>query len=204
MLRVTSYAIMLIFLLTNIANAQIGASFSYQLVDSDKVENWSGETPQSTFNAGLFYRLTPLTNRIEFHPSINYAITQTDNFELANASLKLPIALYPLDWEGDCDCPTFNKKGEFFKKGFFFEVIPSLNYLKWQNTPLDEDNLTWGVGVGAGIDIGINKYLTVSPHLRYHFHPHTELSTIDINSERNQDSWFILDAGIYLLYHIRG
>lgn len=72
-----------------------------------------------------------------------------------------------MDFGNDCNCPTFNKQGQFFKKGFHFIINPKLGYInqvfETDADPVKNNGILFSLGAGAGIDIGINKTWTFSP-----------------------------------------
>lgn len=118
-----------------------------------------------------WFRLKP--RRIEFNPSLLFDYMNSN--ELSNAKslkeiqfkLSLPIMFYPMDFGNDCNCPTFNKQGQFFKKGFHFILNPNLSYANQvYNTDAEQvknSGFLVSIGIGAGIDIGINRAWTFSP-----------------------------------------
>lgn len=81
--------------------------------------------------------------------------------------------VYIFDFFGDCDCPTFTKKGNLFKKGFFLQWNAKVHYwLKDASFFARGDNgMTVDVGGGLGIDIGLSDFLTISPVITYHYFP---------------------------------
>lgn len=136
----------------------------------------------SGYQIGLDYRLTPFEARIEVLPSLVYT-AQTGAFtsrlaseydwDLSSIGLHVDLNFYPLDWEGDCNCPTFGKGGSVFDKGFFFSLSPGVDYLTQQGTILTEDGRTitteesvlqYSFGGGVGLDIGLSEYLTLTPY----------------------------------------
>ena len=106
--------------------------------------------------------------RIEIFPCISYALdnkSNLDNYEInLNAiNLNFPTHFYILDLGEDCNCPTFSKSGPGFEKGFFVHLSPGLSYVTTKlddlvNETQSNNNLTFRVGVGFGLDIGINGF----------------------------------------------
>jgi hypothetical protein len=80
-----------------------------------------------------------------------------------------------LDFEGDCDCPTFSKDGTLVSKGFHFIAYTGVNRHDVEtefNTPFsdpadnfDTQSYTFKAGLGAGLDIGLTELITISPHI---------------------------------------
>lgn len=135
--------------------------------------------------------------RIEFNPSLllDYGKYQLNSLSEPkidlnewNGILNFPILIYPFDFGNDCNCPTFNKQGQFIKKGFHFLVNPSLIYLNQRINPqlktVMSGNLSYQMGLGVGIDIGINRKWTFSPGVVFskffsdHYHFSTSLEPI--------------------------
>jgi hypothetical protein len=119
--------------------------------------------------------------RIEFFPELRYASlsaspqTTFDNAKMNWQSLSLHATtnVYLLDFFGDCDCPTFSKQDPFFKKGFFLQVSPGAHYLmqSYRSGPalgleLDQNDWAFSFGLGAGIDIGLSDWITLTPYGR--------------------------------------
>ncbi len=92
-------------------------------------------------------------------------------FREFGAELQFPIAIYPMDFGNDCNCPTFNKQGEKFRKGFFFFVVPALRYSQIrleknvQVEDVSESSFRYSIGIGIGMDYGINRHTTLTPSL---------------------------------------
>lgn len=127
----------------------------------------------SHFGIGPSYWFRIKPRRIEFNPALLFDYTKSN--ELSNAlslkeiqfKLSIPILFYPMDFGNDCNCPTFNKQGQFFKKGFHFILNPNFAYnkqtYKTVTDPVTNSALIFSIGIGAGIDIGINRAWTFSP-----------------------------------------
>lgn len=82
--------------------------------------------------------------------------------------------LYPLDFEEDCDCPTFSKEGPGIQKGFFFHVSPGIAYdnfgMKTDVGDVNENSvINFKLGGGIGLDIGINDMVTITPIYTYNY-----------------------------------
>lgn len=161
--------------------------------------DWEAQTVpdfhRSGWAIGLEYWFTMKNYRVEFNPGIWYnhrdnqtveviGIPDLGNFDYkANYwSVQLSTSFYPLDFEGDCNCPTFSKQGNFIKKGFFFQVVPEVGlFNKTWNTvtiagPVEtkENDAYFAIGGGAGIDIGISDLLTITPMIRLTYYPSLE------------------------------
>lgn len=94
--------------------------------------------------------------------------------------LALPVLIYPFDFNGDCNCPTWSKQNKLFKKGLFFEFTPNVNSnnqtLKrtvsvTSEPSYDKINISSigaGFRLGIGLDIGV-YFITLTPYYRYGF-----------------------------------
>ncbi len=117
--------------------------------------------------------------RIEFLPSFEYAVygTWTDNapdrseFDLSSWGGFVHTRFYLFDFANDCNCPTFSKQNQLFKKGFFVSLSPGVERFTSSRTVKENGVSTviaaseWKAsgGVGVGLDLGISDFLTVTP-----------------------------------------
>ena len=129
------YVWLIIFLgLSQLSYAQIGIRAKYDInkfKEADKALSSCFETDDifsSGFELGVDYWFRLEKRRVEFMPEIYFAHSNTaitdDVFESMNLNrigFNLNVHLYPLDFEEDCDCPTFSKEGPGIQKGFFFQ-----------------------------------------------------------------------------------
>ncbi|HHB52401.1 MAG TPA: autotransporter outer membrane beta-barrel domain-containing protein [Saprospiraceae bacterium] len=182
------------FLMGNIAIAQVGFSGFYSLQNQDywKVSYDDGTEVRLVDNVavfGLSYKLKPFEKkRIEFIPEFNYAMKSNASFGEAKAgwgmmSVVLHTDFYPLEFNGDCHCPTFTKQNPFFKKGFFLRVSPGISLVSHQieenNVLKKEATVKFNLGVGAGLDIGLSPRLTVTPYAVARFYPKLNWTSLD-------------------------
>jgi len=186
----------LLLALPCILTAQFGLHGSYQ--NNTQVSQFpSNDFPASGFAVGLDYTFRLAQNRIEFFPELNYSQIQTSEFAPDERGTSLFLKdnafgfyfntnVYVFDFAGDCDCPVFSKDGNFFKKGFFLQVSPGINYHNYlfeeysefaNDTPrvVTDDNFSYSLAGGAGIDIGLSEHLTISPYFRARYHFDTEI-----------------------------
>jgi len=164
------------------------------------------------YGLGIDFWIRLKTKRVEFLPElgINYSQTSFET-EITQYSLdynylyfNLNTRIYPMDFEGDCDCPTFSNQSTLIKKGFYFELSPGVGYytshydssLPTVSNPEGEtstatvDAFSYKIGVAVGLDIGLSNLLTINPYAMYNYHfgreydiPVGKLSTlIDSNS----------------------
>lgn len=186
--------VLISFLFVNVAQAQFGVSARYS---KNSVKDWSqlyqsfSNDNQDLFGSGLevginyWFRLK--NYRVEFLPEISYSKSETSNLSelvfadshnMTSYNFNLNVQIYPLDFEGDCDCPTWSKDGNLVKKGFYWLISPGVSRHNLTTT-FDENILredessditTFKMGAGLGLDIGVGDLLTVSPFAIYNLH----------------------------------
>lgn len=200
-------------------SAQFGLHATYQknTQDSDFVGT---DFPISGFAFGLDYTFRLAQNRVEFFPELNYSFVETTNPVLDRGGETVTLKdkafgfyfntnFYVFDFAGDCDCPVFSRDGNFFKKGFFLQLSPGVNYHDYKYTEsfstsetriVTDDNFSYSIAGGAGIDIGVSEYLTVTPYFRARYHFDTEIEGYVedvVFSERTDNfSMWQMNAGI--------
>ena len=126
--------------------------------------------------ASIVYGFRLPEKRLEFHPGIGYRFTWNNpsyDGYINAVDIDLNTSIYPFDFGGDCDCPTFSKEGGVVKKGFFLEFAPggsfqALNRLRSDlddpsKLPIRSKNFVWKIGGAAGLDIGFSEQMTVTP-----------------------------------------
>lgn len=139
------------------------------------------------FSVGVDYWMRLKNYRLEFLPELNYSRfnkTLPLDRETSNQffSFFLNTNWYLFDFEGDCNCPTFSKQGQFLKKGFFVQLSPGITYLKNSFTmpqdllpdnkeTIDSNSWAFSIGLGAGIDIGVSDLFTVTPMVGLRYFP---------------------------------
>lgn len=144
---------------------QIGVQGHYHSLNS--VEEQSAT--YNSFTAGLDYWFRASRVRLEFRPFLGFETlnSRTTDQSFQGLSFEFQTLFYPMDWFNDCQCPTFGKTNDFVKKGFFFTVAPYIGTpiaapAEWESAT----DIVWGAKAGAGIDIGLSDYVTVSPFAR--------------------------------------
>lgn len=174
------------------AYAQFGVAVKYE---KNNYREWAGLSLSEndlvfkndlTIGANYWFRLK--NKRIEFLPELSYTLKNTEvnidgvvattDFEmgLSRIGFQFNTQIYPLDFEGDCNCPTWGKDNEFLKKGLFFTLAPGLDYfvtdLTYEGVSQSVDNfVSFKIGVGGGVDIGISNLMTISPFVLVNFYP---------------------------------
>jgi hypothetical protein len=162
------------------ANAQFGIQMSTGINYFQDSKKEAAVSPSNSLHYSIgpsyWFRLKNL--RVEFNPALVFDYNHSEylkndfgfnTLDEYNFALNFPILIYPLDFGNDCHCPTFNKSGQFFEKGFYFLLYPSLPYSSKKVTigdsSFNKSFTGFQLGIGAGIDIGLNKNWTISPGL---------------------------------------
>lgn len=170
---------MLISLFPLIGQSQFGVNIKYLQGGSQTLDQVN--ISQDGVQASLEYGFRLKQKRLEFHPGIGYRTSfNASDYDgyVYGIDIDLNTAIYPFDFGGDCDCPTFSKDGNFVKKGLFLEVSPGVSFqtLKrhdaWpfdpQNPqPSSDQNVIMKLSFGGGIDIGISESITITPLIAY-------------------------------------
>ena len=148
--------------------AQVGISTGLKIMNASEWTDFLNKETQSNggnyqgFHVGLDYWFRLKEKRVEFLPEISYEKYQQDfgltKDEISTLNFYFNTNFYLLDFEGDCNCPTFSKGGNFFEKGFFLQVSPGISYFtsNFASEILDvtDKKMSFGVGIGAGVDAG--------------------------------------------------
>ena len=137
-------------------------------------------TIASAWHVAVTYGLRNRDMRMELHPSVGLLMTRaTDPLEKDLGGTGIIAAadarIYPMDLYGDCMCPTFNRKGDIFKKGFFWEAGIGYTSLNQDVGGLNFRGDIFFGRAGMGLDIGLTRRLTLTPGFRmqytHQFHP---------------------------------
>lgn len=176
------------FLLTAAGlSAQFGINGGYRLNNAEQWKlAWFSKPSDEQLVLGngpalgidYWFRLKNL--RIEFLPELNggkytaaLPALQAES-DITQLSFFFNTQFYFMDIKGDCDCPTFSKKGPPLSKGVFFQVSPGISYWLLDYTlpegkTIDAKSFAFSIGAGIGLDIGLSDLLTLSPvvGLRY-------------------------------------
>lgn len=173
--------------------AQYGVRLHYSKQTLSEYDNFyfsdnKDDLFKASFGLGVDYWFRLKQKRLEFLPElgVSYASQSLSNssteavMEVANVApyFNFNTRIYPFDFGGDCDCPTFSKDGDLLKKGLYISVSPGLIYniasISGENAllvgnPLDESIsfLSYKLSIGAGIDIGLSDFLTINPYVSY-------------------------------------
>jgi len=173
--------------LASVAMAQFGVRLNYGISQAPKWEELVAGTTDfadadffgSGYTIGIDYWLRLPQKRIEFFPEVRYSRYSTSSQIVAlgqdvvvNSNSIALIAnthFYVLDFLGDCDCPTFSKRGGLMKKGFFFSINPGIYYHQKSSNFIAGklESISPVVGIGAGLDMGISDLITITPTVQY-------------------------------------
>ena len=181
-------------------SGQIGFAGAYSNLKANK---WYGAIAKNTgqnfdssdgYSIGLDYWFRLKKKRIEFTPEVNFSSVSsgTNSIEISHRVLGFYFNtnFYFLDFKNDCDCPVWSKTGNFFTKGFFVQISPGVLFMKnkFKNEALSKDNdLTVGIGAGAGLDIGVSDLLTVTPTVKYSYVPSATWEHLPVGPATSQD-----------------
>lgn len=220
---IKSILIILIFTsLYNEVQCQFGVSLIYDqhigATDWDETYNVNSDHIKANgIGAAVTYWFRLKEYRIEFVPELIYLTgDQKTNFDdLTEATMKwsnigfsVNTNLYPFDFEGDCNCPTFGKDGSFFEKGFFIQISPGVGFFNNQ-TELEQtfelSTVYFKIGLGAGLDIGLAEFFTISPFIRYDLGLGNSWASIEssgINIEETKSTTKDLLLGLAMQYRL--
>jgi len=182
--------------------AQIGVSVGWAKYDApvwnqriaelDVLTDQSPAFDQGGMQFSIDYWFRLKNKRVEFLPEISFyqlkAFLESEaqpDFGFSSDLLgtffqfHFNTQIYPFDFEGDCDCPTFSKDGDLLKKGFFIKVAPGLSYGSFQDerstitiagsetVSTTENGVVPTLRAGVGLDIGLSDFLTITPFAQY-------------------------------------
>jgi len=192
----------MMFLIGVVTSAQVGVSFGWTKYDAPAWNNRIAEHTILVDNSSLFrqdglqigidYWFRLKNKRIEFLPEFSFYQLEVElkrqvsqffritNHLRANViQFHFNTQIYPFDFSGDCNCPTFSNDGNFFKKGIFIRLAPGLSYGQFideisdVNLPGVERGSTFQnkivptLRAGIGMDIGLIDWLTLTPFVQY-------------------------------------
>lgn len=151
-------------------NSQVAVSARYLSNSAEGFENYDQEFKSGLeFGLGYWFRLK--NKRMEFTPEVSIAFLDSDRIANSSIGFNANILIYPLDFHSDCDaCPTFSKEGGLVKKGFYWILSPGLWMFRGDDMNLslsEREFMTYRIGAGAGLDIGVVNLLTLSPFVMY-------------------------------------
>jgi len=192
----TFLVLSLLFIFQNV-NAQVGVSAGAKIMNASEWTDFLNKEMQTNagnyqgWHVGIDYWFRLPQKRVEFFPEISYEKYSQDfglaTDEIKSLSLYFNTNIYLLDFEGDCNCPTFSKGGDLFEKGFFIQVSPGISYFTstfgLDSEEIEDSNLSFGLGLGAGLDVGISDFLTITPLLKFTWLPSASREELEAASE---------------------
>ncbi len=176
-------------------NAQFAISTKYNANSYNQWDEVLGFTNtndskfmENGYELGLSYWFRLKKKRLEFYPEVFYSTQKTQpiatdygldrTFDMTGFGFQFNTQIYPLDFDGDCNCPTFSKDGDFIQKGFFIGVSPGVASFSLERQDMEEtvsqNQLAFRIGAYMGLDIGINKWITISPIIQLNYVPAIE------------------------------
>lgn len=192
-----------LFLMTATSFAQIGLNAGYtfndaaewKIVNGDNANDVIHDFYGNNLSFGIDYWFRLPNHRVEFTPEFNYQQNSSTyvydplNFDLNSSMISFfaNTNFYIFDFKGDCNCPTFSKRGPELQKGFFLRLSPGISYftnkLESEGALFENKNFSFSIGAGAGIDFGVSDLLTITPLAMLRYYPELEwsqISTIDV------------------------
>lgn len=177
------------------AYAQLGVQATANFNQaSDGSINYFGTGEKPQFEVGsevaLNYWFRLPKQRIEFLPTVYYAKSGVEGNEasLAEYGAQMKVNVYPFDFLGDCDCPTFGKQGPQLQKGFFLQLSAGYAFYDLDFGPANElanqengSGATFGGAVG--LDFGLSNLVTLTPiaGVRFGTSPYDDTEFFGVN-----------------------
>jgi len=182
-------------LLSLCAFAQIGVKASYNFYGPavDDVSTGITDANPTIDNApeiALNYWFRLPKKRVEFMPTIFFSTTNSSGTtsKLNTYGAEMKVNIYPFDFGGDCDCPTFGKQGPHLEKGFFLQF--SGGYARYDSgkqfdvavAPNGEGAV---FGAGVGLDFGLSNLLTLTPMASFRSGPglYEDIAFTDVDGQ---------------------
>ena len=182
--------------------AQFGANVFYK--NDLSAENWEtvlhGDDGylKSGYGASLDYWFRLKKYRVEFLPEVYYALSEHETLFNSSIGGAVPatvraeyigfnfnLNVYPLNFEGDCMCPTFGKQGPTLEKGWYVQISPGASHLSGEantiETKAETSGMIYHISAGTGLDLGLSKYLTLTPWLRYTYYLPSDWNDLSIH-----------------------
>ena len=193
-MRIFLTATALLFALSLTAQFGVIANANFNDIRSTFFDGVEGADPlelENGWEVGLNYWFRLPQKRVEFMPTIYFGTTKFAGAQdqgFSEAGFQFKVNVYPFDFGGDCDCPTFGKQGPHLEKGFFVQLSPGYALYMPEDGSIEFENksgLTFGGGIG--LDIGLSNLVTITPiaGIRYGFSPIADVPYTDVNGEPN-------------------
>jgi hypothetical protein len=222
---IKKWSFLFVFLFPLSSIAQVGVSVGGTInnaagwVITDLNNNTKYDLPGNSYFLSLNYEFSSKNYRIAIVPEIGGALFKNEFVDLGiftNKTIRFQLNthIYFLDFKGDCDCPTFSKKGSPLKKGLFFNISPGISY--FANTvnpftsPTTDHFFKPNIGAGLGYDIGLTKNITLTTFTNAYIFPRITwpglINLLSIPSTGNktadgETNLTQIQAGIALRYH---
>jgi hypothetical protein len=186
------WMLLCVIMIPVLGRAQLGGSIGYSW---GKAPGWIMDLsapPGEGVMLDLEYAFPFKQLRMELVPGLALSKLSTPEILGVNTtstwySAHLQWRIYPFDLQGDCNCPTFSRKGNLLQKGFWVAAIGGvtamdnrINFDILQGVSIRRSLSVMG-GVQAGLDLGLSEVLTLSPFLGFNYLPAVswpELSTL--------------------------
>ena len=211
------------------AYAQVGLHAGVRLNDApmwnivDKSNGQVTELPGRSWSAGIDYAIKLRKVRVELLPELHFSMYTVNARDIGPMESKfyngfLNIHIYPLDFKGDCECPTFVKRGNSLAKGLFLQLSPGYTYFTGD---IDAEQVLYrgrstntSIAAGIGLDLGVSRFLTVTPLAGVRYFPNaiwpgikealTRDASLGDRSGSNESTLTQIYAGIRLGLNLRG
>ena len=176
--------LILLLIIPFTSKAQIGIAAGGTLnrakgwIITDLNNNMKYDLPGNSLFFNLNYEFSIQNYRIAFVPEIGGALFENDIIDLGtfkNKTLRFQLNthIYFLDFKGDCDCPTFSKKGNPLKKGLFLNISPGVSYftntVETPSSNITDNLIKPNIAAGLGYDIGVNENITITTFANAYF-----------------------------------
>lgn len=171
-----------LFLLSKRCFSQIGVKASYSRASYSNLEEKLKRNVdnidkifRNNFELGVYYRFQIKNTGFELLPGINWKFSPKGNLGLSYQRyvFEVPIIIYPLNMEGDCGCPDFSIRNNFFKKHLFFILSPSANYekktMEKKLITSTFENTYFKLGVGTGILLPFTEKISLAPDILFNW-----------------------------------
>lgn len=122
-----------------------------------------------SYGLGLRYFMQPDKERQMYYygfGGVSTSSSPVSYYQFSNLMAGLGLRFFPFNMEGDCDCPSFYQKGNFFSRGFNLSLGASYNSFGQNNHPRQSQLLA---DAQAGIKVPIGKYLAIQPFVGFVF-----------------------------------